>query len=52
MAAKWLVGTNTKEGTGPAFRTKKAAIAWGREHFSGVFFVWKARVLDWKGARV
>jgi len=45
MAFKWLVGYSTKAANGPAFRTKKAAIAWGLENLEGTFIVWKAEVM-------
>jgi len=44
MAFKWLVGCSTKAVNGPAFKTKKAAIAWGKENIKGIFFVWKEEV--------
>ena len=47
MAAKWLVGTNTKQTTGPAFKTKREALEYGRVNIEGIFFVWKATVHLW-----
>lgn len=41
--AYWLAGTNTRETTGPRFKTKRAAIEYARRIFSGVFFVWKVK---------
>jgi hypothetical protein len=46
MAFKWLVGCSTKAANGPAFKTKKAAVAWGKENLKGVFIVWKAEVVS------
>ena len=47
MATKWLVGKSTKQSIGPAFKTKKAALQYGRDNVEGIFFVWKATVHLW-----
>lgn len=40
--AYWLAtDTSTRTTTGPRFKTKRAAIAYARRVFSGIFIVWK-----------
>lgn len=41
----WLAGKSTKTTTGPRFKTKRDAIAYARQVFSGIFFVWKVDTL-------
>lgn len=52
MAAKWLVGTNTKQSNGPAFKTKREALEYGRANIEGIFFVWKATITSWEIAHI
>ena len=44
---RWFVGTNTKQAMGPAFKTKREAVAYGMQHIAGVFFVWKGPIVRW-----
>lgn len=51
MARKWLVGTNTAKSDGPAFKTKREAVDYGRARIDGIFIVWKAEVSQWEKER-
>lgn len=48
MTRKWLVGTNTAKSDGPAFKTKREAVEYGRAHIDGIFIVWKAELMQWE----
>lgn len=51
--AYWLAtNTSTKTTTGPRFKTKRAAIEYGRRTFSGIFIVWKPKQFEKKDPRI
>jgi len=46
----WLAtDKSTKETTGPRFKTKRDAIAYGRKFLSGIFIVWKVDTIKKTG---
>jgi hypothetical protein len=51
MSRKWLVGSNTAKADGPSFKTKREAVQYGRAKLQGIFFVWKADLLQWERER-
>jgi len=51
--AYWLAtNKSTKETTGPRFKTKRAAVEYGRRTFSGIFIVWKPKQFNKKDPRL
>jgi hypothetical protein len=49
----WLAtDTSTKTTTGPRFKTKREAVAYGRRVFNGIFIVWKPKQFKKKDPRI